>query len=52
MEQNSNVACRLGRVEELEKTLSLLEKIRPVIGEEEYKQKIDSIAASLPNLGT
>jgi hypothetical protein len=26
MEQNSNVACRLGRVEELEKTLSLLER--------------------------
>jgi hypothetical protein len=52
MEQNSNVTSRLGRVEELEKTLNLLERIRPVIGEAVYKERIDCLAASLPNLDT
>lgn len=52
MEQNSNVASRLGRVEELEKTLNLLDRIRPVIGEADYRERIDCLAASLPNLGT
>jgi hypothetical protein len=43
MEQNSNVTSRLGRVEELEKTLNLLERIRPVIGETVYKERIDCL---------
>ena len=52
MEQNSNVTSRLGRVEELEKTLNLLERIWPLIGEAEYMQRIKCFAASLPNLST
>jgi hypothetical protein len=36
----------------MEKTLNLLDRIRSVIGEAEYKERIDCLAASLPNLGT
>lgn len=52
IEQNSNVTSRLGKVEELEKTLNLLDRFQLVIGEVEYMKRIECLAASMPNLDT
>jgi hypothetical protein len=45
----SNVAKRAGKVNELGKMLDLLDRMRPVIGDVEYKKRVSDLAASMPN---
>ena len=52
MAVQSNLSQQLGRLSEQEKAISLLEKIRPVIGEEKYTAKIAAVAASFPDYAT
>ncbi len=49
MEQTSNVGMRMAKIEELEKTLNLLDRIRPTIGESAYEKKVQSLLGALPN---
>ena len=49
MEQTSNVGIRMAKIEELEKTLNLLDRIRPTIGESAYEKKVQSLLGALPN---
>lgn len=50
--ENTNIAKRMGKMEELEKGLALLEKIRKVIGEESYTEKVQSVLAGFPVFNT
>ena len=45
----TNIAKRMGKMEELEKGMALLEKMRPVIGESTYATRVHSLFAALPN---
>jgi hypothetical protein len=45
----TNKAKRMGKMEELERGMALLEKMRPVIGERTYADRVRSLFASLPN---
>ena len=45
----SNVAKRVGKVKELEKMLNLLDRMRPVIGDIEYAERVTDLAASMLN---
>ena len=45
----TNIAKRMGKMEELEKGMALLEKMRPVIGESTYAKRVQSLFAALPN---
>ena len=47
--ETANVAKRMGKMEELEKGMALLEKMRPVIGDERYADRVLSVFAALPN---
>jgi hypothetical protein len=47
--EQSNVAKRAGKMNELEKMLNLLDRMRPVLGDELYNQKVIDLAASMPN---
>ena len=47
--ETTNIAKRMGKMEELEKGMALLEKMRPVIGEELYANQVRSLFAALPN---
>ena len=49
LQVSSKVASRLGRIEELTKTLDLLDRMRKVIGESEYTTRIAAVLASLPD---
>ena len=49
---STNVAKRMGKIEELEKGMALLERMRDVIGEQLYEQKVKSLFAALPNFET
>jgi hypothetical protein len=49
MEQTSNVGIRTAKIEELEKTLNLLGRICPTIGESAYKKRVQSLLGALPN---
>ena len=49
LQVSSKVASRLGRIDELEKTLNLLDRMRKVIGEDSYKARVDTVLASLPD---
>jgi hypothetical protein len=49
MEQTSNVGKRMAKIEELEKHLNLLDRIRPTIGEMAYETRVRALAKSLPN---
>jgi hypothetical protein len=46
--ENTNIAKRMGKMEELEKAMALLEKMRPVIGEEIYAAKVQCVLAAFP----
>ncbi len=48
----TNIAKRMGKIEELEKGMALLEKMRPVIGEELYANEVCSLFTALPNFKT
>ena len=50
--ETTNIAKRMGKMEELEKGMALLEKMRPVIGEELYANQVRGLFAALPNFET
>ena len=50
--ESTNVAKRMGKIEELEKGMALLERMRNVIGEQLYAQKVKSLFVALPNFET
>ena len=41
--ENTNIAKRMGKMEELEKAMTLLDKMRKVIGEDSFKAKVGSV---------
>ena len=47
--ETTNIAKRMGKMEELERGMALLEKMRPVIGERTYADRVRSLFSSLPN---
>ena len=47
-----NIGVRMAVMEELERGLNLLDKIRGCIGEEKYKEGVRDVYASLPKYGT
>ena len=49
MEQTSSVGIRMAKNKELEKTLNLLDRIRPTIGKSAYKKRVQSHLGVLPN---
>jgi hypothetical protein len=50
--ENTNIAKRMGKMEELEKAMSLLDKMRSVIGEEAYVSKVQAVLAAFPAFDT
>jgi hypothetical protein len=55
MKENTNIAKRMGKMEELEKGMSLLEKMRQAIGpsfENEYKARVRTLYAAMPDFTT
>ena len=52
MAVQSNVAQRLGRISELEKAIDILDRMRTVIGEAQYKAKVANVAANFPDFAT
>jgi hypothetical protein len=50
--ENTNIAKRMGKMEELEKAMILLDKMRPVIGEEQYFANVRSVLAAFPVFAT
>ena len=50
--QNSNIAKRMGKMEELEKAMALLDKMRPSIGEAEYGTRVQHVLAAFPAFDT
>ena len=49
LQVSSKVASRLGRFDEVIKTLDILDRMRPVIGESVYTARVDAALASLPD---
>ena len=49
MEQTSNVGIRIAKIEELETTLILLDRICPTIGASAYKKRVQALLGALPN---
>jgi hypothetical protein len=50
MEQNQQECWHSdGKVEELEKTLNLLDRIRPTIGDSAYEKRVQSLLGALPD---
>ncbi|KAI2500955.1 hypothetical protein MHU86_13500 [Fragilaria crotonensis] len=47
--ETANIAKRMGKMEELEKGMTLLKEMRPVIGEEMYADGVRNLHAALPN---
>ena len=47
--ETTNIAKRMGKMEELEKGMALLEKMRGIIGQERYASQVCSIFAAMPN---
>ena len=52
LELQSNVALCLGKIRELESAMNLLDRMRPIIGEDQYSQRVASVAASFPVFAT
>jgi hypothetical protein len=48
MQESANVARRLGDIEATEKNLSILDRMRPIIGEEVYTERVKLLFASIP----
>ena len=46
--ENTNIAKRMGKMEELEKAMTLLDKMRKVIGEDNYKARVVSVLDAFP----
>jgi hypothetical protein len=47
--ETTNIAKRMGKMEELEKGMALLERMRAVIGDEVYANRVKSLFSALPN---
>lgn len=47
-----NIGVRMAVMEELERALNLLDKIRSCIGEDKYREGVHDVYASLPKYGT
>jgi hypothetical protein len=47
--ESANIAKRMGKIEELEKGMALLERMRSVIGQELFAQRVKSLFDALPN---
>ena len=47
--ETTNIAKRMGKMEELEKGMALLKEFRPVIGDELFENGVRSLHAALPN---
>jgi hypothetical protein len=47
--ETTNIAKRMGKMEELEKGMALLEKMRSVIGDDLYAKQVRCLFAALPN---
>ncbi len=45
----TNIAKRMGKMEELEKPMALLDMMKGIIGEEKYASQVCSIFAAMPN---
>jgi hypothetical protein len=55
LKENTNIAKRMGKMEELEKGMTLLEKMRQAIGpsfENEYKARVRTLYAAMPDFTT
>jgi hypothetical protein len=55
MKENTNIAKRMGKMEELTQGMSLLEKMRQAIGpsfENEYKARVRTLYAAMPDFTT
>ena len=55
LKENTNIAKRMGKMEELTQGMSLLEKMRQAIGppfEEEYKARVRTLYAAMPDFTT
>ena len=50
--ENTNIAKRMGKMEELEKGMALLDKMRAVIGERSYVAKVQDVLAAFPIFST
>ena len=50
--ENTNIAKRMGKMEELEKAMTLLDKMRKVIGEDSFKAKVGSVFETFPVFAT
>ena len=50
--ENTNTAKRMGKMEELEKAMTLLDKMREVIGDDNYKAKVASVLDAFPVFST
>jgi hypothetical protein len=47
--ETTNIAKRMGKMDELKKGMALLEKMRPVIGGDLYADQVRCLYAALPN---
>jgi hypothetical protein len=50
--QNSNIAKRMGKIEELEKGMALLNAMRNIIGETEHGKRVQHVLAAFPSFDT
>ena len=50
--ESTNIAKRMGKIEELEKAMSLLDRMRTVIGEEKYANRVQHVLAAFPVFAT
>ena len=48
MQESANVARRLGEIEATDKSLGILDRMRPIIGEEAYMERVKLLFASIP----
>jgi hypothetical protein len=50
--ESTNIAKRMGKIEELEKAMSLLDRMRDVIGEVSYANRVQHVLAAFPVFAT
>ena len=50
--ENTNIAKRMGKMEELKNAMALLVQMRPVIGAKVYEERVQSVLAAFPDFAT
>lgn len=50
--ENTNIAKRMGKMEELEKAMAMLVQMRPVIGAKVFEERVQSVLAACPDFAT